>query len=276
MEAKMQTNRTNFRVDGRVALVTGAGRGLGAEAAEVLAEAGAKVVVTDITKDQPKEVVDRIKKAGGEAIFLPLDVSKEDQWESVVKETVKIYGGLDIVVNNAGVESMNLIENTTHEEYRFVQSINNEGVFLGTKHAILAMKPGGISGRGGSIINICSITANVGFQGACSYTAAKGAVRAFTKVAAVECGKLKYGIRVNSIHPGVILTELTLEGMQKSADRGVFKSVEEAQALYESMHPIGRLGYPVDIAQSVLYMASDASAFITGAELVVDGGYIIQ
>jgi 3alpha(or 20beta)-hydroxysteroid dehydrogenase len=271
----MQTKRTNFRVDGKVALVTGAGRGLGAEAAEVLAEAGAKVVVTDIT-DQPKEVVERIKKAGGDAMFIPLDVSKPDQWEKVVKTTIDTYGGLDIVVNNAGVESMNLVENTTLDEWRFVQSVNNDGVFLGTKHGILAMKPGGVSGRGGSIINICSITANVGFQGACSYTAAKGAVRAFTKVAAVECGKLKYGIRVHTIHPRVILTELTLEGMQKSADRGVFKSVEEAQTLYESMHPIGRLGYPVDIAQAVLYLASDASSFITGAELVVDGGYIVQ
>ncbi|MBI5895806.1 MAG: glucose 1-dehydrogenase [Desulfobacterales bacterium] len=272
----MQTKRTNFRVDGKVALVTGAGRGLGAEAAEVLAEAGAKVVVTDITQDQPKAVVERIKKGGGQALFLALDVAKADQWASVVDKTVSTYGGLDILVNNAGVESMNLIENTTTEEYQFVQSVNNLGVFLGTKYAILAMKPGGASGRGGSIVNICSITANVGFQGACAYSAAKGSVRAFTKVAAVECGKLQYGIRVNSIHPGVILTELTLEGMQKSAERGVFKSVAEAQALYESMHPIGRLGQPVDVAQAVLYLASDASAFVTGAELVVDGGYIVQ
>lgn len=272
----MQTERTNFRVDGKVALVTGAGRGLGAETAEVLAEAGAKVVVTDITEDQPMAVVERIKKAGGEASYCQLDVAKEDQWEATVKKAVDTFGGLEIIVNNAGVESMNLIESTTVEEWNFVQSINGTGVFLGTKHGILAMKPDGIAGQGGSIINICSVTANVGFQGACSYTAAKGAVRSFTKVAAVECGKLQYGIRVNTIHPGVILTELTLEGMQKSAERGVFKSAEEAQALYESMHPIGRLGYPVDIAQAALYLASDASAFITGAELVVDGGYIIQ
>ena len=272
----MQNKRTNFRLDGKVALVTGAGRGLGAETAEVLAEAGAKVVLSDITEDQPMAVVERIKKDGGEAIFIKLDVGEASQWEKAVNQTVEVFGGLDILVNNAGVESMDLIENMVPEDWSFVQRVNNDGVFLGTKYAILAMKPGGSSGRGGSIVNICSITANVGFQGACAYSAAKGAVRAFTKVAAVECGKLQYDIRVNSIHPGVILTELTLEGMQNSADRGIFESVEAAQALYESMHPIGRLGQPVDIAQAVLYLASDASAFVTGAELVVDGGYIVQ
>jgi NAD(P)-dependent dehydrogenase (short-subunit alcohol dehydrogenase family) len=138
------------------------------------------------------------------------------------------------------------------------------------------MKPGGISGRGGSIINMASICAMVAFKGAGSYSAAKASITSLTKIAAVECGLNGYGIRVNSIHPGVILTDLVRAGMEDSVRKGLFKSTAEAQAAYESMHPIGRLGEPQDIAHAVLYLAADASRFMTGAELVVDGGYIAQ
>ncbi len=270
------STKTSFRVDGKVALVTGAGRGLGASCARILAEAGAKVMLTDIVNEQAEAVVEDINSSGGQSLFRQMDVVQEEHWVSTIEETVKAFGGFDIVVNNAGVESMNLVEDHTLEDWRKVMSVNLEGVFLGTKHAIRAMKPGGIAGKGGSIIQMCSICAMVGLEGAVSYSAAKAGVRMLTKVAAIECGKLNYGIRVNSLHPGVILTELTKAGMEESAKRGVFKSASEAQALYESMHPIGRLGEPIDIANATLYLASDASSFVTGSELVVDGGLIAQ
>lgn len=265
-----------FRFDGKVAMITGAAQGIGARCAEVFAAAGAKVVLTDILAQQGAAAAEGIRNSGGEAVFHLLDVTDEGQWEAVIEKAVKIYGGLDVLVNNAAVTSQNLIEEVALDEWRKVMAVNMDGVFLGVKHAIRAMKPGGISGRGGSIVNISSMCAMIAMKGAGSYSAAKGGVRSLTKVAALECGTLKYGIRVNSIHPGVILTELVKAGMEESAKRGVFKSAAEALALYESQHPVGRLGEPVEIAQAALYLASEASAFITGAELVIDGGFTIQ
>jgi NAD(P)-dependent dehydrogenase (short-subunit alcohol dehydrogenase family) len=272
----MEQALKSFRLDGKVALVTGAAQGIGAKCAEVFASAGAKVVVTDVLEAKGTSVAKGIRDGGGEAMFQLLNVTDEQQWQSVIEKTVKTYGGFHALVNNAAITGQNLVENTPLEEWRKVMAVNNDGVFLGTKHAILAMKPGGISGRGGSIINISSMCAMIAMRGAGSYSAAKGAVRSLTKVAALECGELKYGIRINSIHPGVILTELTKSGMEDSAKRGIFKSAAEAQALYESHHPIGRLGEPVEIAYAALYLASEASAFTTGAELVIDGGFTIQ
>jgi len=272
----MQHSASPFRVDGKVALITGAGRGIGASCAHLLAASGAKVVVTDIDTDQARSVVADIQRSGGNAMFRHLDVASENHWEAAIEEAVQACGGLDIVVNNAGVEAMSLIEDTTLPDWQKVMKVNSDGVFLGVKHAIRAMKPGGISGRGGSIINMASICAMVALHGATSYSVSKAAVTQLTKMAAIECGKLGYGIRVNSIHPGVILTELVKAGMDEAAKKGLFKSAAEAQATYESLHPIGRLGQPVDIANAVLYLASDASSFVTGAHLVVDGGYIAQ
>jgi len=272
----MQRITHPFRVDGKVALVTGAARGIGACSARLLAEAGAKVVVTDVESDLAEQVAREIRQAGGEAFARHLDVTDEEQWRAAIAEAVQTFGGIDVVVNNAGVENMNLVEDTSLRDWRQVMSVNSDGVFLGVKHAILAMKPGGVSGRGGSIINMASICAMVALRGAGSYSAAKAAITNLTKMAAVECGQNRYGIRVNSIHPGVVLTELVKAGMEGSAKKGLFKSAAEAQAAYEAMHPIGRLGEPQDIAHAVLYLASDASSFMTGAEVVVDGGFIAQ
>lgn len=272
----MQRITNPFRVDGKVALVTGAARGIGACSARLLAEAGAKVVVTDVETSLAEQVAQEIRQAGGEAIARRLDVTDEAQWQAVIAEAVKTFGGIDVVVNNAGVENMNLVEDMPLKDWRQVMSVNSDGVFLGVKHAIQAMKPGGISGRGGSIVNMASICAMIAFLGAGSYSAAKAAITSLTKIAAVECGRNGYGIRVNSIHPGVILTDLVRAGMEDSVRKGLFKTAAEAQAAYESMHPIGHLGEPQDIAHAVLYLASDASRFMTGAQLVVDGGFIAQ
>lgn len=266
----------SFRLDGKVAMVTGAAQGIGASCAEIFAAAGAKVVVSDILEKEGSAVVDGIRNSGGEAVFYHLNVADEVEWQSVIEKTLKTYGGFDVLVNNAGVTSSNFIEDIALDEWRKVMSVNIDGVFLGTKCAIQAMKPGGVSGRGGSIINVSSICAMVAVQGQGVYSAAKGAVRSLTKVAALECANLKYGIRVNSIHPGVTITELVKSGLEESAELGIFKSAAEARALYESQHPIGRLGEPVEIAHAALYLASEASAFTTGAEFVLDGGYTAQ
>jgi 3alpha(or 20beta)-hydroxysteroid dehydrogenase len=265
-----------FKIKGKVCLVTGAARGIGATCAEVLAEAGGKVMLTDVMEKEGKAVAGGIRSAGGEALFERLDVTQEEQWMAVIKKTIKKFGGLDVVVNNAGMEGNNLVENIPLNQWRQVMGVNSDGVFLGTKHGILAMKPGGIAGKGGSIVNMCSMCGIIAIQNTASYSASKGAVRLLTKVAAVECGQLKYGIRVNSVHPGVIRTSLLDKGTAQQVALGLLPSVEEGIAMYESMHPIGRLGSTLDVANAVLYLASDASAFMTGSELVIDGGYTAQ
>jgi 3alpha(or 20beta)-hydroxysteroid dehydrogenase len=265
-----------FRIDGKVCIVTGAGRGIGATCAEVLAKAGGKVMVTDVLEEEGKTVTSGIINAGGEAAFERLDVTQEDNWIDVIDKTIKRFGGLDVMVNNAGMEGNNLVENISLAQWRQVMAVNADGVLLGTKHAILAMKPGGAAGKGGSIVNMCSMCGMIAIANTATYSATKGAVRLLTKVAAIECGQLKYGIRVNSVHPGVIHTPLLLKGTAQQVELGLLPSVEEGIAMYESMHPIGRLGETKDVANAVLYLASDASGFMTGSEFVVDGGYTAQ
>lgn len=268
--------QARFSLNGKVALVTGSGRGIGAMCAQVLAEAGAKVVVTDVEDERGTRITESIVRSNGYAVYYHLDVTREEEWLSVVGQVVRSLGGLDVVVNNAGIQGNNLIEHVSIEQWRKVMAVNLEGVFLGTKHAILAMKPGGIAGSGGSIINMCSVCGIVGIYNTGAYCASKGAVRMLTKVAAIECGKLQYGIRVNSVVPGVIRTELLEIGILEQVKTGVFSSKAEGESVYASMHPIGRLGDPVDVAYAVLYLSSDASRFVTGSELVVDGGYTAQ
>jgi len=249
------------RVKGKVAIITGGAGGMGRAHAMLLAKEGAKVVVTDTQEVQGKKVAEEIRSQGGEAVFIKHDVSSETEWKRVIAETVERFGKLDILVNNAGVMLWKKIEDTSLEEWRWLMSVNLEGVFLGTKHAMEAMKKSG----GGSIINISSTAGIVGTLDTSAYHASKGGVRIFTKAAALECSKAgyDYNIRVNSIHPGVIKTPLVAE---------LFRDEDKMRTAL-SWHPIGHFGEPEDIAYGVLYLASDESKFVTGAELVIDGGW---
>jgi NAD(P)-dependent dehydrogenase (short-subunit alcohol dehydrogenase family) len=249
------------RVQDKVAIVTGAAGGLGGAISLLLAKEGAKVVVTDINEAGGKKTVEDINREGGKAVFIRHDVASEGDWTKVIEKTLSEFGKLDILVNNAGIMFIKEIENTSLEEWHRVMSINLDGVFLGTKHAIGAMKK-----SGGSIVNMSSAVGIIGRpDDTAAYSTSKGAIRLFTKAAAMECSKAghDYKIRVNSVHPGVIETPMTA-GM---AEDPQFRKILEA------MHPIGFLGKPIDIAYIVLYLASDESRLCTGAEFVVDGGW---
>jgi 3(or 17)beta-hydroxysteroid dehydrogenase len=251
------------RVEGKVAIVTGAARGIGKGISSLLAKEGAKVAVVDILEDVGKATAEEIRREGGEAIFIKHDVTSEDSWSAVIKEVLSKFGKLDIMVNNAGVMLVKEIADITLEEWRTLMSVNLDGVFLGTKHAIRTMRERG----GGSIINISSIAGLIGtFDDTAAYVASKGGVRLFTKAAALECSKIghDYNIRVNSVHPGIIKTEMVASMMAHD---------EVMRKRMESNHPIGFLGEPKDIAYIVLYLASEESKLATGAEFVVDGGW---
>lgn len=254
------------RLRDRVAIVTGAAMGLGRAQAELMAREGAAVVVTDLDEDAGSEVVAGIEGAGGTAAFLKQDVAVEDGWERVMQETLTRFGRLDVLVNNAGVALSASVEDTTLEKWRWLMSINLDGVFLGTKHAIGAMKARG----GGSIINLSSIEGLVGDPNLAAYNASKGGVRLFTKSAALHCAKAGYGIRVNSVHPGYIWTPMVEHYLEQQGD------VEAGRNALNAMHPVGHVGEPDDIAYGVLYLASEESKFVTGTELVIDGGYTAQ
>lgn len=254
------------RVQGKVALITGAAKGIGREAALLLAREGARVAVTDVDEAEGRKVTEAIAAAGGEALFLKQDVADESQWQAVIAAVVERFGALNILVNNAGVALAGSVEETSLEDWRWLMSINLDAVFLGTKHAILAMKETG----GGSIVNISSIEGIIGDPNLAAYNASKGGVRIFTKSAALHCAKAGYKIRVNSVHPGYIWTPMVEGFLNETEDPAAGKEGLVA------LHPIGRLGVAGDIANGILYLASDESSFMTGSELVIDGGYTAQ
>ncbi len=247
------------RLDGKVALISGGVRGQGGAEVKLFAQEGARVIFGDVLDDVGRELEAEVRAVGGDARYLHLDVTRESDWEEAVGTAVQLYGRLDILVNNAGIVRRYSIEETPRDVWDEVMAVNSTGVFLGTKHAIPVMRRNG----GGSIVNISSISEMIAI-GAPAYNASKGAVRVFTKVTAVEA---KDNIRCNSIHPGPIDTPMIREG---HAD----PEAMEQQRL--SLVPLGRLGTMEDIAYGVLYLASDESAFVTGSELVIDGGFIAQ
>lgn len=255
-----------MRVKDKVAIVTGGAKGLGEATSKLLAKEGAKVVLTDLDEKAGHRVEQEIKAAGGTAKFMRQDVADEKRWKEVVDDTVKLFGRLDILVNNAGVGHSGSAEDETLEKWRFLQSINLDAVFLGTREAIRVMK----EHKSGSIVNLSSIEGLVGDPTLAAYNASKGGVRLFTKSAALHCAKSGYGIRVNSVHPGYIWTPMVEESAKQDGN------VEERRAQLTALHPIGKLGVPEDIAYGILYLASDEAGFVTGTELVIDGGYTAQ
>jgi NAD(P)-dependent dehydrogenase (short-subunit alcohol dehydrogenase family) len=253
-------------MDGKVALVTGAAMGIGRACAELLAAEGGAVVVTDRETALGTEVVDAIRSAGGRAVFVAHDVTNETQWTRAVDEVRRTFGKLDVLVNNAGVGRAGDVEHETLQAWRDLLAINLDGVFLGIKHAIPAMREAG----GGSIINLSSIEGLVGDPSLAAYNASKGGVRLLTKSAALYCAKNRTKIRVNSVHPGYIWTPMVQHFIEASGH------AEELRRTLEQLHPVGHLGEANDVAYGVLYLASDESKFVTGAELVIDGGYTAQ
>ena len=251
-----------MRLEGKVAIVSGGASGIGEATSRLFAAEGARVVIADVDDKRGPALESDIRNDGGEAAFIKLDVTDEDQWRAVVAETVARFGKLDIVVNNAGISAPGRppTEEQTVEGWDAVMAVNARGVFLGTKHAIPEMRKAG----GGSIINISSIYGNVGSKGGTAYHASKGAVRAFSKAAAIQYADIH--IRVNSVHPGFVDTPMT-DGLHSQP------GVREERV---ARTPIGRMGVPEDIAYGILYLASDESGFVTGSELVIDGGMTAQ
>lgn len=253
------------RVEGKVALVTGGASrpGLGYAIAKRLAEEGAEVILTDVDAQGVEESAARIREANLSATGMVHDVSSQADWDRVVDQILTDFGRIDILVNNAGILDIGEIDSEgAVAGLKRQLAVNVEGVFMGTQAAVKAMRS---AANGGSIINISSVAGKVGFRGSASYAATKGAVKLMTKSVALETAA--EGIRVNSVHPGIIRTNMAAAGLEDNA--------ENYEAI-EATIPMGRLGEPEDIANCVLFLASDEASYITGAEFVVDGGYIAQ
>lgn len=257
-------------LDGRIALVTGGARGLGAAIAKRFIEEGASVMITDVTDDEgAKTALD----LGNQCVFMHHDVTNEDDWVEVIGAVKRQFGGLDILVNNAGIAEGGRMEETALEDFRKVMTVNVDGVFLGHKHAAPLMKERMGKWEGGaSIINMSSVAGLVGLPGAPAYSASKGAVRLLTKSAALEYAQNGEKIRVNSIHPAFFNTPMAQKMIDGMVERGMGSNEAEARGFLEMAHPIGRLGKPEEVAEAAAFLASDEAAFMTGSELVIDGG----
>lgn len=257
---------------GRKALVTGGARGLGAGMARSLAEAGAAVVIGDVSEDVGKETAQSLRDSGATAEFVRLDVTDDANWAEAVQDVITTIGGLDILVNNAGVEITSLIVDLDPADVRKMLDVNVLGTSLGVKHGFRAMRPGGAAGEGGAVVNIASVAATIAFPGISLYSATKSGIDRLTRVAAAESGKLGYGVRVNCIFPGLTPTTMGNQLAADCAEIGLFDSSETAAEAVVNLTPQGRLGQIDDMGDAVVFLASDAAKFVTGAGLPVDGG----
>lgn len=249
------------RVANKVALITGGTAGIGYASAELMCREGAKVVITDLRPKEGEASAQKLRDQGYDAMFIEQDVTDETLWPKVIAAVVKQYGRLDILVNNAGVGEETNLEESDLAHWRFVNAVNMEAVFMGTKNAIKQMKLNG----GGSIINISSIEGLVGDQKFAAYNASKGGVRLFTKSAALYCAEKKYNIRVNSLHPGFTQTPMVDNAVN------IF-SAADAERINREI-AVGYMAEPIDQAYGILFLASDESRYMTGSELVIDGGF---
>jgi NAD(P)-dependent dehydrogenase (short-subunit alcohol dehydrogenase family) len=258
------------RVEGKVAVVTGAASGIGLACARRLAENGATLVLADVNRDQGEQSANELRVMGVRCLFVEHDVSSEDGWQKLMDAVLDEFERLDVLVNNAGI-SGNFppnFESIELSEWHRVFRINVDGVFLGVKHAILTMKR---SGNAGSIINIGSVAGFVGTRGGAAYGTSKGAIRSLTKHAAVSCARQGLSIRVNAIHPSYVWTPFMQNAsVVQKADP------EQARQAVAALHPFGKLGEPDDIAWNVVYLASDEAKLVTGADFVIDGGFLAQ
>ena len=251
------------RLEGKTALVTGAASGIGLQTSIRLAEEGARVMMSDINLEEGRQ---QAEKLGANATFLKLDITEEEEWISVLDETVKRFDRLDILVNSAGMVLIADVEQITLEDWRKVHAVNLDGTFLGCKHGVRVMKEFGA----GSIINLSSVSGMIGGFNLAAYNSSKGAVRMLTKSVALHCARAGYGIRCNSIHPTFIETPMLESMILDSPDP------EKARQTLVRQVPLRRIGKPDDVANMIVYLASDESTFVTGTEMVIDGGVIAQ
>lgn len=249
------------RVQDKVAIVTGGGKGIGKACSILLAQEGAKVVLTQRHEQEALEVVETIGSQGGSAVYVQQDVTKEEDWEKVLNATQEEFGSPNILVNNAGIYIIESVAETSIEQWNKLMAVNATGVFLGMKHCASVMEHNG----GGSIVNMSSVAGLIGVPNHALYGASKGAVTVMTKDTAMEYARRK--VRVNSVHPGYIDTHM--------ADYGA-KEQETTKEGLGQWHPMGDIGKPMDVAYGVLYLASDEARFVTGAELAIDGGLTAQ
>lgn len=247
------------RVQDKVALITGGAAGIGFATAELLAAEGARVVIGDLNRAAGEHAAAAL---GGRAAFKPLDVTQEADWIAATDTVARDHGRLDILVNNAGIALSQDFETTTLDDWRRVMAVNLDGVFLGCKHAVRVMK----ARQAGSIVNLSSVAGLIGDPRLAAYCASKGGVRLLTKSVALHCARRGYNIRCNSVHPSFVETPMLINMVARARDPA------KARAGYAAAAPLGRIAQPNDVAQMILFLASDKSAFTTGAEFVVDGG----